>query len=98
MWRLADPYGACAGGYHELSVMRDRFHWARLLAFVTGLVNQELLLRNKYLWPRIASSGPSVIQASVKRHIKRDWACQIIGSGHRFGAADLTGLLALIRE
>src|SRR4030081_234596 len=29
--------------------MRDRFHWARLLAFVTGLVNQELLLRNGYL-------------------------------------------------
>jgi hypothetical protein len=27
----------------------DRFHWARLLAFVTGLVNQELLLRNEYL-------------------------------------------------
>src|SRR5262249_34820251 len=49
MWRLADPDGACAGGYHELSVMRDRFHWARLLAFVTGLVNQELLLRNEYL-------------------------------------------------
>jgi hypothetical protein len=29
--------------------MRDRFHWARLLGFVTGLVNQELLLRNEYL-------------------------------------------------
>lgn len=29
--------------------MRDRFHWARLLSFVTGLVNQELLLRNEYL-------------------------------------------------
>ena len=29
--------------------MRDRFHWARLLAFVAGLVNQELLLRNGYL-------------------------------------------------
>jgi hypothetical protein len=29
--------------------MRDRFHLARLLAFVTGLVNQELLLRNEYL-------------------------------------------------
>src|SRR5215469_4272543 len=44
-----DSYGACAGSYHELSVMRDRFHWARLLTFVTGLVNQELLLRNEYL-------------------------------------------------
>jgi len=29
--------------------MRDRFRWARLLAYVTGLVNQELLLRNEYL-------------------------------------------------
>src|SRR5258708_31462982 len=29
--------------------MRDRFLWARLLAFVAGLVNQELLLRNEYL-------------------------------------------------
>ena len=29
--------------------MRDRFPWARLLAFVTGLVNQELLVRNEYV-------------------------------------------------
>ena len=29
--------------------MRETFHWARLLAFVTGLVNQELLLKNEYL-------------------------------------------------
>jgi hypothetical protein len=29
--------------------MSDQFHWTRLLAFVTGLVNQELLLRNEYL-------------------------------------------------
>jgi hypothetical protein len=35
--------------YDERSAMRDRFHWARLLAFVSGLVNQGLLLRNEYL-------------------------------------------------
>ena len=29
--------------------MNNRLHWTRLLAFVTGLVNQELLLRNEYL-------------------------------------------------
>src|SRR5712692_5595521 len=29
--------------------MRDTSNWARLLAFVTGLVNQELLLQNEYL-------------------------------------------------
>ena len=35
--------------YYERSTLRDRFHWARLPAFVNGLVNQELLLRNEYL-------------------------------------------------
>jgi hypothetical protein len=29
--------------------MSNRLQWTRLLAFVTGLVNQELLLRNEYL-------------------------------------------------
>src|SRR5215469_11689719 len=29
--------------------MSDHFHWARILSFVTGLINQELLLRNEYL-------------------------------------------------
>jgi hypothetical protein len=29
--------------------MRDTTHWARLLAYVTGLVSQELLLQNEYL-------------------------------------------------
>jgi putative transposase len=35
--------------YDGRSTMRDRFNWAHLLAFVTGLVNQDLLLRNQYL-------------------------------------------------
>ena len=29
--------------------MNSRYHWTRLLAFVTGMVNQDLLLRNEYL-------------------------------------------------
>jgi len=29
-------------------LMRDRFHWARLLAYMMGLVSEELLLRNEY--------------------------------------------------
>src|SRR4029453_10504525 len=29
--------------------MSDYFDWARLVSFVTGLVNQELLLRSEYL-------------------------------------------------
>jgi hypothetical protein len=30
-------------------------HWARILAFVTGMVDQELLARNEYLAPKIGS-------------------------------------------
>src|SRR5215470_11128473 len=29
--------------------MKNCNHWARLLAYVTGLINQELLLQNEYL-------------------------------------------------
>ena len=29
--------------------MKNESNWARLLAYVTGLVNQELLLQNEYL-------------------------------------------------
>src|SRR5919107_2930848 len=29
--------------------MKDNHHWARLLAYLTGLVNHELLLQNEYL-------------------------------------------------
>ena len=55
-WTLS-PYGqntratrqARVSSMMNSSVMRDRFHWARHLPFVTGLVNQELLLRNEYL-------------------------------------------------
>src|SRR5258708_8337923 len=57
--------------------MSDRFHWARLLAFVSGLVNQELLLRNEYLAAenRIlrappAESAPAVGCGAV--HLGRD--------------------------
>jgi hypothetical protein len=32
--------------------------WVRLLAYITGLVNQELLLQNEYWWQRIAFCEP----------------------------------------
>ena len=47
---LMDGCGECRGRfYDERPTMHDRFHSARVLAFVTGLVNQELLLLNEYL-------------------------------------------------
>jgi hypothetical protein len=30
-------------------IMTDKKNWLQLLAFVTGSINQELLLRNEYL-------------------------------------------------
>jgi hypothetical protein len=45
--------------------MSDRFYWARLLAFVTGLVNQELLLRNEYL---VAENR--ILRAVLAKHTK----------------------------
>jgi hypothetical protein len=37
--------------------MKNSDHWARLLAYVTGLINQELLLHNEYLAAENQISG-----------------------------------------
>ena len=37
--------------------------WARLLAYVAGLINQELLLKNEYLREAFASSLQVKLQA-----------------------------------
>lgn len=42
--------------------MKTEHNWARLLAYVTGLVNQELLLQNEYLPPRTESSTRTCIR------------------------------------
>ena len=35
--------------FHEVKITREsKMFWARLLAYVTGTVNQELLLRTEY--------------------------------------------------
>ena len=46
-------------------VKNDRFHWARVLAFVTGLVNQELLLRNEYL-----TAENRILRAHLSRRLR----------------------------
>jgi hypothetical protein len=45
--------------------MRDQFHWARILSFVTGLVNQELLLRNEYL-----AAGNRILRAHLPARLR----------------------------
>src|SRR5215469_5619782 len=52
--------------------------WARLLAYVTGLINQELLLKNQYLAAenRILRAHPASPPAAVrsgKVHTRRGW-------------------------
>ena len=37
--------------------MADKKNWLQLLAYVTGSINQELLLRNEYLGARITFSN-----------------------------------------
>jgi putative transposase len=51
--------------YDERPTMHDRFHWARVLAFVTGLVNQELLLRNEYL-----TAENRILRAHLPRRLR----------------------------
>ena len=43
--------------------------WARLLAYVTGLVNQKLLLQNEYLEAenRILRAPPSATSGGARR-------------------------------
>jgi hypothetical protein len=46
--------------------MKDN-HWARLLVYITGLVNQELLLRNEYLVAEKDQSSITAIRTSKDR-------------------------------
>src|SRR5262249_45041811 len=41
------PWTSLSGAGQKLGMTNDK--WARLLAYVTGLVNQQLLLQNEYL-------------------------------------------------
>jgi hypothetical protein len=43
--------------------------WARLLAYITGTVDQELLLRNEYL---AAENPPGVGEGHARRSPSRD--------------------------
>ena len=47
--------------------------WARLLAYITGTVDQELLLRNEYL---AAENPPGVGEGHARRSPGRDPLCR----------------------
>jgi putative transposase len=66
--------------------MHDSIHWARLLAFVTGLVNQELLLQNEYLAAEnriLRGHLPSRLALSDPER------CALAGIGKRLGRKGL---------
>jgi hypothetical protein len=48
--------------------MCDIINWARLLAFVTGLVNQELLLQNEYL-----AAENRILRCPYGQNIRTRW-------------------------
>jgi hypothetical protein len=55
--------------------------WARLLAYVTGLVNQELLLQNEYL-----AAGNSILKVHSPRNLRDGERSTLAEIGKRLGA------------
>ena len=72
--------------------MRDSIHCARLLAFVTGLVNQELLLQNEYL-----ASENRILRAHLPTRLRLSNAerSTLAEIGKRLGLKALKRLLVL---
>jgi hypothetical protein len=66
--------------------MCDIIHWARLLALVTGLVNQELLLQNEYL-----SAENRILRGHLPARLRLCDAerCTLAGIGKRLGRKGL---------
>jgi len=89
-WSKYSPAGAARAPAMMNNRMKDD-KWARLLAYVTGLVNQQLLLRNEYLAaenhilrahlpPRLQLSDPerstlAEIGKRLGRKLLKDVAC-----------------------
>jgi len=48
--------------------------WARILAYVTGTVDQELLARNEYLDPN-KKAGPAELDDEIHPAVKAPDAC-----------------------
>ena len=61
--------------------------WARLLAYVTGLINQELLLQNEYL-----AAENRILRAHLpaRLHLSDPERCTLADIGKRLGRKALT--------
>jgi putative transposase len=65
--------------------------WARLLAYITGTVDQELLLRNEYLTPE-----NRILKAQIKTRLQLSDAesATLAEIGHRLGRKGLKEVAA----
>ena len=63
--------------------------WARLLAYVTGTVNQELLLRNEYL-----AAENRILKAQIKGRLllPQEEKATLAEIAHRLPASKITAL------
>jgi hypothetical protein len=67
--------------------------WARVLAYVTGTVNQELLLRNEYL-----AAENRILRAKIKGRLLSDAEkASLAEIAHRLGRKALDDLAAAAR-
>src|ERR1039457_2138003 len=57
----AAPAASCGLVLLRRSHKRNRMVWARMLAYITGTVDQELLLRNEYL-----AAENRILKAQIK--------------------------------
>ena len=62
--------------------MKNGNHWARLLAYVTGLINQELLLQNEYL-----AAENRILRAHLRARLRLSDSerCTLAEIGKRLG-------------
>jgi len=68
--------------------------WARMLAYVTGTVDQELLARNEYL-----AAENRIMKAQLKERLKLSDAerCALGEIGHRLGRKVLADVATIAR-
>jgi hypothetical protein len=95
-WRRVVRYLFCGDqGDHRGLVRRDKgMDWARILAYVTGTVDQELLARNEYL-----AAENRILKAQLKgRLILSDAEQATLGEiGHRLGRKALVEVASVAR-
>src|SRR5215472_2365017 len=74
--------------------MKNGNHWARLLAYVTGLINQELLLQNEYL-----AAENRILRAHLPARLRLSDAerCTLAEIGKRLGRKALAKLACVAK-